>query len=298
MSTFLDRMVARLSDPAGAPPGAVRPRPMSRFESSADGRQPSRWVEHVHSTATITEDRHADERVATASSPPRSWRPAGERPTTPAAPPLTQALAEAAAPTPTPHPVRPAGRVPSLPPAPVAQHTPGPAPRTTPGPALRAPSRPAPHSRTPQPAPAPAPAPKPARRPAVQAPPPHRDDTSAPGTPGTPGSPPAAPQRVDTLAHALAEAGVTVPRPPDPAPAVTAYPDASDPFPAASVPPAGRRRRAGSAAPPAPNPTVEITIGRIELRTVAPVAEKPAAGSAEPSVTTLDDYLRRRARPR
>ena len=45
--------------------------------------------------------------------------------------------------------------------------------------------------------------------------------------------------------------------------------------------------------PPSPAPTVQVTIGRVEVRAVPP-PEKPAEKRSQPAVMTLDEYLRLR----
>jgi hypothetical protein len=51
---------------------------------------------------------------------------------------------------------------------------------------------------------------------------------------------------------------------------------------------------APSEAPPQPpGPTIEVTIGRIEIRaTVAPAASRRRREPAAPALRSLDDYLR------
>ena len=44
----------------------------------------------------------------------------------------------------------------------------------------------------------------------------------------------------------------------------------------------------------APAPTIDVTIGRIEVRATPPPASKPKKQSAEPLVMSLDEYLRQR----
>jgi hypothetical protein len=54
----------------------------------------------------------------------------------------------------------------------------------------------------------------------------------------------------------------------------------------AAIPPA-------VAAPPPPEPTIHVTIGRVEVRATPPAAADAPAPAA-PAVVGLDDYLRRR----
>jgi hypothetical protein len=58
-----------------------------------------------------------------------------------------------------------------------------------------------------------------------------------------------------------------------------------------------RQRADDGAVPRSPMPTIEITIGRVEVRTATPTRSQATAPPI-PAVSTLDDYLLRRARAR
>jgi len=270
---FIDHVLDRLFDPEPV----VRPRRVLPFEPAAP----------LEAEATSLEPFPA--RVAPPSAPTPALRPADESPIVEPAQPRPPA---AAAPAAVPVPATPLG--PSL------------APRT--------PFPPVPLS-----APVETP-PPPAIRPrlTVLNPPSERD--SRPGPPGrAPISPPqvtqviertvAAPPGDDVRGRliALERAVAALPVPPPRSaratvavatPASVSVPRPRPPDMAPPSPPRSaiqRRREPGPALVPEPEPSVRVTIGRIDVRAVA-APEGQRARTARPPRMSLDDYLRQRER--
>jgi hypothetical protein len=114
---------------------------------------------------------------------------------------------------------------------------------------------------------------------------------SSPGTESTPSSGTAGRESRTALEPANPRpepTPVETPRPATPA-TVVVQPHVT---PAPRAEPAGPAL-AGRAATPKPAPTIQVTIGRIEVRAVPPPAPPPKQRSAPP-VMSLDDYLRQR----